>query len=72
MPRTLGDAVTSQEQSDREFAQSFSEAARQNRLVFFLRVQIGVLEQQIKDERMNAFRVVAVVAIACFTLGRLI
>lgn len=67
MPETV-----TQEQRDREFAKSFGAAASQNSLVFFLRVQIGVLEQQIADERAIAYGAVVAVAIACTILGRLL
>ena len=61
-----------QEKRDREFAKTFSAASNQNDQVFRLRLQIGVLEQQIRDERVAAHVVVAVVAIVCTILGRLI
>jgi hypothetical protein len=61
------------EERDREFAKSFGDAASdQNDQIFRLRLQVGVLKQQVQDERFAAHVVVGVVAIACFTLGRLI
>ncbi|HEY9643500.1 MAG TPA: hypothetical protein V6C57_23630 [Coleofasciculaceae cyanobacterium] len=61
------------EERDREFAKSFGDAASsQSDLIFRLRLQVGVLQQQIRDERFAAHVVVAVVAIACTILGRLL
>ena len=71
MPEAVKD-VTTQEQSDREFAKSFSAAAKENMLLFALRLRIGVLEQQIEDERVRACWAVGLVAIACTTLGHVL
>lgn len=69
MPETV-----TQEQRDRQLVKSFgTEAANSKKyLIAHLKLQIGVLEQQIADERAIAYGVVVFVAIACTILGRLL